>query len=126
MRVAGHHLLRHVVADYTSALCKPQFAHVAGERQGRKILNRACPDPRRVRPPARPHPSPTPGSSAGYRPVGCSAWLREPFRVRSASALVRSGNRRAYSRSNWSMRSVWLRSAWRLSWKKVSSRVAYR
>jgi hypothetical protein len=44
---------------------------------------------------------------AGYRPVGCPASDREPLRVRNLSALVRSGNRLAYSRSNWSMRSVW-------------------
>ena len=55
---------------------------------------------------------------AGYRPVGCPASDREPFRVRNLSALVRSGNRLAYSRSNWSMRSVWLRSAWREPWEE--------
>ena len=58
------------------------------------------------------------GGMAGYRPVGCPASVREPLRVRNGSALVRSGNRLAYSRSNWSMRSVWLRSAWREPWEE--------
>ena len=55
---------------------------VAGERPSRNILTARGRIPVALRPAAQLHgPRPGTGSAAGYRSVGCPAWLREPLRV---------------------------------------------